>query len=171
MSAAAAAADSGEAQAAPKGGKRGKKKLLMIAVPLLLVLIGAGLWFAGLIPGSSHEAAPSPEQHAKETANAAPIFVDLPDMVSNLSGPGRRPSFVKLKAKVELARAEDVAAFNASQPRVVDLFQTYLREMRPEEFRSSIGTYRLRQELLSRANIAVAPVRVVDILFTELLVQ
>jgi flagellar FliL protein len=70
-----------------------------------------------------------------------------------------------------LAKPEDQAIFAAAQPRVIDLFQTYLREMRPEELRGSAGTYRLREELIARANIAVAPARVVDVLFTELLVQ
>ena len=45
-------------------------------------------------------------------------------------------------------------------PRLQDLFQTYLREMRPEELRGSAGTYRLREELIARANVAVAPARV-----------
>ncbi len=62
-------------------------------------------------------------------------------------------------------------AFTAVQPRVIDLFQTYLRDMRPEELRGSEGTYRLREELIARANLAAAPVHVVDVLFTELLVQ
>jgi flagellar protein FliL len=52
-----------------------------------------------------------------------------------------------------------------------DMFQTYLREMRPEELRGSAGTYRLREELLGRANVAVAPIRVNGVLFTQLLVQ
>jgi flagellar FliL protein len=53
----------------------------------------------------------------------------------------------------------------------LDLFNTYLREMRPEELRGSAGTHRLREELIARASIAVAPARVTDILFVELLVQ
>ena len=56
-------------------------------------------------------------------------------------------------------------------PRLQDLFQTYLREMRPEELRGSAGTYRLREELLGRANIAAAPARITDILFIQLLMQ
>jgi flagellar FliL protein len=56
-------------------------------------------------------------------------------------------------------------------PRLQDLFQTYLREMRPEELRGSAGTYRLREELIARADIAVAPARIQDLLFTEILVQ
>jgi flagellar FliL protein len=111
-------------------------------------------------------------EHEKEKGAAhAPVFVDLPEMVANLNAPGRRPTYVKLKARVELAKAEDQAVFAAAQPRVVDLFQTYLREMRPEELRGSAGTYRLRGELITRANIAVAPARIVDVLFSELLVQ
>ena len=56
-------------------------------------------------------------------------------------------------------------------PRLQDLFTTYLREMRPEELRGSSGTQRLREELIARANLAVAPARVADILFIELLLQ
>ncbi|KAA5611149.1 flagellar basal body protein FliL [Rhodovastum atsumiense] len=101
-----------------------------------------------------------------------PVFVELPEMISNLNVmPGRRASFVKLRARLELARAEDGATVTAVMPRLLDLFQTYLREMRPEELRGSMGTWRLREELIARANLAVAPARVTDVLFTELLVQ
>jgi flagellar FliL protein len=51
------------------------------------------------------------------------------------------------------------------------MFTTYLREMRPEELRGSAGTYRLREELLARANIAVSPARVTDVLFSEMIIQ
>jgi len=43
--------------------------------------------------------------------------------------------------------------------------------MRPEELRGSAGTYRLREELIARANIALAPVRIVDVLLPEMLIQ
>jgi flagellar FliL protein len=56
-------------------------------------------------------------------------------------------------------------------PRLLDMFQTYLREMRPEELRGSAGTYRLREQLIARANVAVQPAHVTDVLFTELLIQ
>ena len=174
MSAAGATAgEAGPATNGKAGKKGGKKKLILLAVPVLLIAIGAGLWFTGVLPGllgMSH-APTAAEEHAKEAAAHVPVFVELPEMVANLNAPGRRASFVKIQARVELAKAEDQAGFTAAQPRVIDLFQTYLREMRPEELRGSAGTYRLREELITRANIAVAPARVVDVLFTELLVQ
>jgi flagellar FliL protein len=93
-------------------------------------------------------------------------------MIANLNGaPGRRASFVKLHARIELSRPEDVTVAQAGVPRLLDMFQTYLREMRPEELRGSAGTWRLREELIARANIAIAPARVTDVLFTELLIQ
>lgn len=154
-----------------KPGKGGKKKLILLALPVLILAVLGGLWFTGILPGllgMSHH--PPAEEHGAAQPHV-PVFVELPEMVANLNAPGRRATFVKLKARVELARAEDQAGFIAAQPRVVDLFQTYLREMRPEELRGSAGTYRLREELITRANIAVAPARIVDVLFSELLVQ
>ena len=156
-------------EAKPKKG--GKKKLILMAVPVLLIAIGAGLWFTGILPGllgmKKHD-----DQHAHDTAKpAVPIFVDLPDMIANLAGPSNKPSYIKLQARLEVSRQEDADKVKAALPRLQDMFQTYLREMRPEELRNSAGTYRLREELLGRANIAVAPARVNDVLFTQLLIQ
>jgi flagellar FliL protein len=96
----------------------------------------------------------------------------LPEIIANLNpAPGHRPAYIKLHAVIELARAGDVAIAKAGMPRLLDLFQTYLREMRPEELAGSAGTWRLREELIARANVAIAPARVTDVLFTELLVQ
>ncbi len=174
MSAAAAAVAPSDAGHGASGSakKGGKKKLIILAIPVLLIAIGAGLWFSGILPnllGMGHKAE-TEEQHAKEKEHA-PVFVELPEMVANLNAPGRRASFVKLKARLELSKESDQAAFAAAQPRVIDLFQTYLREMRPDELRGSAGTYRLREELIARASLAAAPAQIIDVLFSELLVQ
>jgi flagellar FliL protein len=140
---------------------------------VVLAAVGAGLWFSGVLKPLLGGGA---EEQAEQTAEAAaplpqPAFVDLPDIVSNLNAPGRRASFVRLKAKLEVSRQEDVAAVQAAMPRLVDLFSTYLREVRPEELRGSAGSHRLREELIARASLAAAPARVTDVLFVEILVQ
>jgi flagellar FliL protein len=43
--------------------------------------------------------------------------------------------------------------------------------MRAEDLWGSMGTYRLREELIARADAAAAPARVADVLFVEMLVQ
>lgn len=167
------------ADAAPKKG--GKKKLILIALPVLLLGAGAGLWFGGILPpllGMGGEP-PATEDAARPAPPPRPGFVDLPEIVSNLNAPGRRPSFVRLRARIEIADMQDAALVQAAMPRLVDLFSTYLREVRPEELRGSAGSHRLREELIARAGIAVAAearsdrpgLRVTDVLFVEILIQ
>ncbi len=101
----------------------------------------------------------------------APVYLDVPEIITNLNVPGRRQSYLKLHAKLELGGAEDVAPVTAAMPRILDLFQTYLRDMRPEELRGSEGSYRLREELIGRAAVAVAPAHIQNVLFEELIIQ
>jgi flagellar FliL protein len=150
-----------------KSGMR--KKLLLLAPVVLLVGGGAGLWFSGILPkmlGMKHD---DPKQEAAKPA--VPIYVDMPDMVANLNGDPRHPTYLKLQSRLEASKAEDVEKIKQAMPRLLDLFQTYLREMRPEELRGSAGTYRLREELIARANVAVMPAKVTDVLFTQMLIQ
>lgn len=155
-----------------KGGGRGKL-LLLVGVPLLLAGAGSGLWFTGILPGllGLHAAAPASVAEPAVAAARPPVFFDMPDIIANLNAPGRRSSYIKLRSKLELSKPEDAAAIAAAMPRLLDLFTTYLREIRPEELRGSIGTHRLREELMARASIAAAPARVTDVLFVELLLQ
>jgi flagellar FliL protein len=150
--------------------KGGKGKLILLAVPVALLLAGAGLWFTGILPHLL-----GMDKHDDKTAEVArPVpasFVDVPEMVANLNSGTHKPSYVKLSARVEVPNPADVDKVKAGMPRLQDMMQTYLREMRPEELRGSAGTYRLREELLVRANAAVAPAKVSDVLFTQMLIQ
>jgi flagellar protein FliL len=56
-------------------------------------------------------------------------------------------------------------------PRIVDSFQVYLRELRVEDLQGAAGVHLLREELLTRVNASVKPVKVNDVLFREMLVQ
>ncbi|HVA12244.1 MAG TPA: flagellar basal body-associated FliL family protein [Stellaceae bacterium] len=158
----------GEADA-KKGG--GKKKLIMIVggVVGLLLVAGAGLYFTGMLD--------SVLGHKKAVVAEAPppkplVFFDLPDFLVNLnSGGTKKASFLKLSVSLELQKQEDTARLQAVMPRIVDNFQIYLRELRVDDLRGSGGIYRLREELLARVNAAVAPVKVNDVLFKEMLVQ
>jgi flagellar FliL protein len=169
---AARAATAQAAEAVPEPARGGRRKMLLLAAPALLAAVAAGLWFGGVLKPLLGARKPPTTEAASTDAAAipAPVFFDLPEIVSNLNG-GKRVSFVKLHARLELSKPQDAQAVQAALPRLLDMFQTYLREMHPEELRGSAGTWRLREELIARANIAAAPARVVDVLFTEMLVQ
>jgi flagellar protein FliL len=171
---AVAVADTNKAEeaASPPDAKSsgGRRKLILLGAPVLLVAaIGSGLWFTGILPrllGLGHG-----QEKAESAKSTVPIYVDLPEMIVNLNSNPRRPSYVKLVARLEVTRQEDVERVKQVMPRLQDLFQTYLREMRPEELRGSAGTYRLREELIGRANVAAAPAHVSDVLFTQMMIQ
>lgn len=160
-----------EQEGAETASRFGRKKLLLlVGAPLLaLLLLGAGLYFTGMLNrflGSKTEA------HAeKPAAPQKAIFYDLPDLLVNLSSNGRKASYLKMSVSLELASQLDVARVQAVMPRIIDNFQVYLRELRVEDLKGSAGLYRLREELLRRVNAAAAPAKITDVLFKEMLVQ
>lgn len=175
-----------------EGGKKfsAKKLVLFILVPLFLLGgTGAGLYFTGtldkLLKKEEHaeEGAEAGHDAPKKDAHAKPAkgehgevvggsaFLEIPNMLVNLSGPDEQPRYLRLKVQLELANQADLAAVQAVMPRVVDQFQTYLRELRIKDLRGSAGIYRLQMELLSRVNAAAYPTEVKDVLFQEILIQ
>ena len=169
--------DEDEEGGSGKGG--GKKKIIMLAIPLVLIIGGAaGAYFTGMLDGllGSEEVVEGEEGAGGEGGGsgepAGPVaFADLPEILVNLNTTGRKSSFLKIRVSLEVPNALDLDKVLAVQDRVVDAFQVYLRELRVEDLKGSAGMYRLREELLTRVNAAVAPVKVNDVLFKEMLVQ
>lgn len=141
------------------------KKIMMIALPVLLLLGGGGFAAVTMLGGD--------KAHEEETKKVDPtvVFVDLPDMLVNLSAADKKTNYLKLSISLEIEGTENSEAVKAKMPRVVDNFQIYLREMRLEDLRGSAGMFRLKEELLTRVNTAVTPIKVTDVLFREMLIQ
>jgi flagellar FliL protein len=156
------AAEGAEVVAAPKG-----KLKLIIAVAGFLVIVGGGTatWFLLFRHGGD-------EMHAEAPAAKPPVFVEVPDMLVNLVGaPGERVQYLKVKIVLEVKEEKQLEAIKPSMPRVSDIFQTYLRELRPTDLNGSAGLFRLKEELTRRVNVAVAPTQVNAVLFREIVVQ
>lgn len=163
---------------APSSGKGGLKKILLIVLPLLLLIGGgAGVYFSGLLDGLLGG---KKAEHAEEASTTAPpppkatqvaAFMDLPEMLVNLQTSGRKQAYLKLRVALELESVADQPRVETMMPRIVDNFQVYLRELRIEDLQGASGMHILREELLTRVNAAVRPVKVSDVLFKEMLVQ
>ena len=103
--------------------------------------------------------------------SGGPVFLQVPDQRVNLNATDGRNAYLQLSIQLELKNQGDKARVEAVMPRVIDQFQTYLRELRVEDLRGSQGVQRLAVELLIRVNQAAAPVEVQDVLFSEILIQ
>ncbi len=98
-------------------------------------------------------------------------FFTLPDMVVNIQSADGRPTFLKLSLTLEMKDADLAHALQGQMPRMQDMFQGFLRELRPEDLSGSAGTYQLRNEILRRVNLIAAPAKVDAVLIEEMLVQ
>jgi len=158
-------AEEGATQA-PPAPKKSKKKLIVIAAAVLLLAAGGGAGWFFFLRGHGEEA-------RTETAAAKPpIFVDVPEVLVNLVGaPGERIQYLKVKVVLEVKEEKQVDVIKPTMPRVSDIFQTYMRELRPADLNGSAGLFRLKEELTRRVNVAVAPGQVNAVLFKEIVIQ
>jgi flagellar FliL protein len=149
---------------APAKGRFSRKTMLIAAAGTLLLAGGGGAaWFM--------LKAPSAPQPAAVQAKPA-VFLDVPEVLVNLStSGGDRTQYLKVKVVLELPDATLQPQIQTTMPRVMDAFQTYLRELRPTDLDGSAGLYRLKEELTRRVNAAIAPNRINAVLFKEIVVQ
>ena len=75
------------------------------------------------------------------------FFYAMADQTANIQTADGRPTFLKLKLAFEAPDRDTADAITPNAPRLNDMFQTFLRELRPEDLSGSQGTYQLRMEL------------------------
>jgi flagellar protein FliL len=164
-----AEAEGEEAKAAPK--RKLSLKLILMAVGGLVGLgvIGGGGYFFFF---SGHEKAEAAATAAGPQVKPV-VFLDMPEVLVNLSSSSgsERTQYLKVKVTLELPNETMSQQIQPIMPRVMDAFQTYLRELRATDLDGSAGLYRLKEELTRRVNAAIAPSRINAVLFKEIVVQ
>jgi len=125
---------------------------------------GAGAYFMGIFGGGHGE-------EEAETVKQQAVYYSMPEMIINLSSPGKQVSFLKATVILELQNTLDAVTVEANLPRLMDSFNTYVRELRPSDLAGTPGITRLREELLLRANKALEPTKINNVLFKEIVVQ
>jgi flagellar FliL protein len=146
----------------------GKKKIILFAILGLLVLLGgggAGVYFSGMLD--------TPVETVETKAPPPPktVFYELPETLTNLNIGGRNAGVLKARLVLEIIEGTDIAQLDLLQPRIIDVLQVFLRELRIDDLRGSQGLAILRREMLAHINQAVRPIKVSNILFHEILIQ
>lgn len=188
----------GEDGVAPK---KKKLPLLFIVVPVALVVLGGGGGAAFFMmqpkaaaaedgghgaekkgghdkkaekKSGGHGAAAAPTDGSLGVIAEGPdgvTFFTLPDIVVNIQAADGRPTHLKLKLTLEMHDAHVAEQLQAEMPRMLDMFQGFLRELRPEDLAGNAGTFQLRAEILRRVNLIAAPGEVDAVLIEEMLVN
>ncbi len=164
----------------PKGklaGLLGNKKLLIGVAAVLLLAGGGGGYFLMKGKAKPEEVAAAAGDAARPAGQNGPkkpsAFLELPEMTVNLAPGGQqdRQQFLRMKIALEVGEQKVVTEIQPMLPRVLDTFQVFMRELRPQDLEGSAGLYRLKEEMTRRVNVAVYPAKVDAILFKELMVQ
>jgi flagellar protein FliL len=183
----------GEEVAGAKPKKKLSMKMMLIAGAGALVVLGGGggaaFMFLKPKPDAAHADKGGKEkkpkkgkekkegEKGKEGASAVRegpdgvLFYTMPDVVVNMQTADGRPTFLKLKLTLELPDQETVDSLEPNMPRLQDMFQTFLRELRPEDLSGSQGSYQLRMEILRRVNLVIAPSKANAVLIEEMLIN
>lgn len=154
----------------------GKKIIIIAAVAVIVLAIGGGAAFFFMSGEDDVDHATDLEHGGQETdlADEEPtelLFLELEPMLVNLDTAGGKPKYLKLTIALEVDKQESLDDLTKKMPRIIDQFQTYLRQLRIEDLNGSAGMFRLKEELLIKVNDAVYPTRVNDVLFKEMLVN
>lgn len=178
--------DSEDAVEVPEPPKRSRAPLLIGLV--LFLLLGGGSFFAvysgmAAIPGlggggeskSAHgggHGGGHGDDHGSGHAAAsggASAFVPMGEMVIPL-GPNAKSKFLVLETQIETS-PDDAAAIEALRPRVLDVFNTFLRAVEESDIEAPSATIRLRAQLLRRVRAVAAPVEPRDLLITSFVLK
>jgi flagellar FliL protein len=159
-------AEGNVAEAAEVPAPKGKLKLMIAAAAvLLMVVVVAATWFLFFRHSGD-------EMRADAAPAKPPVFLEVPDMLVNLSGPpGERVQYLKVKIVLEVKEERQLEAIKPTMPRLTDIFQIYLRELRAGDLNGSAGLFRLKEELTRRVNTVISPSQVNAVLFKEIVIQ
>ncbi|MCJ2061967.1 flagellar basal body-associated protein FliL [Methylobacterium sp. J-088] len=176
-------ASSEEGEAGSATAPKGKKKLMIMVAAAVLLLGGGGGAFLMMgrgghgdgaeAAGDSHGGGHGGGDKAGPDGKKPVVFVEVREMMLNLSPdlPQDKTKYAKVRLALELKDAKVEEEVKPMMPRVEDALQVYMRELRPSDLTSSLGLFRLREELLRRVNIALYPARVEAVLFKDVIVQ
>ena len=144
-----------EVQPAPNRQRR----LLILAAAVLLLLGGGGAaaWFLLAAPPADKVAEAPPE-----------TFVDVPPMQILLRSSDGTSRMLKLHVML-VPGSLGPEELTARLPLVIDRFQPFLRELRPDDLSGSAATFRVKEELLIRSNQALGQGSVRDVLIQDLI--
>jgi len=145
----------------PKG--KSKRGLVIAAASALLLAGGAGPSYYFL----AGDGAVIEEAEAKP----APTYVEVPPMTVNLRSPDGQQRFLKLRFILVPGEAGKEEELKEKLPLILDAYQPFLRELRPEDLAGSAAVFRLKEEMVVRAAGVLGPGAVSDVLIQDLVQQ
>jgi flagellar FliL protein len=150
-----------------------RKKRIFIGAAAAVALVGGGGAAYALLGGGGADAVHTPavEEGVGQGAAVGGKFVDVPPMVVNLRSADGAARFIKLHFMLVPGPRGTEEGLKKNLPLLMDAYQPFLRELRPEDLAGSAAVFRIKEELVVRAAGALGPGQVKDVLIQDLTQQ
>lgn len=148
------------------------RRVIIALVALVMLILGAVIGFVagGAIGRSLIAQKPVPAEAERAPPPNPDLFYDMPQILVALAGSDESDHVLRIQASLLCDSVGDKARVSAYSPRVIDVFQVYLRKLQVKDVRGPENLKKVRAELLPLINAAIAPAHVSDILFNNLVV-
>lgn len=118
--------------------------------------------------GGGHGGEAEGEGEGGEGAHAP---FDVPPIMVNLRSADGAPHFLKVHVMLVPGPKATEESLKAKLPLVLDAYQPFLRELRPEDLAGSAAVFRIKEELLLRARDVLGEGEVAGVLIQDLIQQ
>ncbi|MCC6220153.1 MAG: flagellar basal body-associated FliL family protein [Deltaproteobacteria bacterium] len=156
--------------AAPAKGGSKKLIIIILAVLLLLAIAGAGAFFA--LSGSKHEAGEDGEEEEEEGEEG---LEELPGAVFPLEvfivNLGVKGSFLKASIQLEFVEPELPPTLDNDVPKLRDAIIKVMSSKTATEILTAEGKEQLRNDIKDVVNETIGGEEVLQIYFTEFIIQ
>ena len=155
------------AEEAPKKG--GKKKLILLIV-IVLVLVGAGAGAFMFLKGSKGKEGAKKEEGAKTEAKKEGVFKKLDPFIVNLSDEeGGR--YAKVEITLALSNKDAEKELEEKLPVIRDSIITIISMKKYNDLINPAGREALKREITMKLNTILTKGQVVDIYYTDFVLQ
>lgn len=149
--------------------KPSKRTIIIAAAAAVLLAAGGG--YAFMSGGEAAEAEAAPDEGANVKAAAGVSYVEAPEMMVNLRSADGATRFLKLRFMIVPTAPAKSEAIRTKLPLLIDAYQPFLRELRPEDLAGSAAIFRIKEEMMARAVTQLGAGVVKDILIQDIVQQ
>ncbi len=169
----------GDAIVVTTAKRRITRKTAIIGAAAAVLLLGGGgggayMMFAGDAPAEAEAPAGAHgggEAEAEGGHEGGHEPFDVPPIMVNLRSVDGAAHFLKVHVMLVPGPKATEESLKARLPLVLDAYQPFLRELRPEDLAGSAAVFRIKEELLLRAREALGEGQVDGVLVQDLIQQ
>lgn len=138
------------------------KKFLPILLPIAILVAGA-YYFITVVYKQ--------DTAVRDGEVLADVFVEVGEINANLVPTHGKNNSIRASFTLYLSNRHDVKVIQGKLPLIRDAFQVFLQQMRASDLSYSSGTFKLKEELLNRANKILYPTQIKEVLFKEIVIN